>query len=200
MVDQATLSWACALLQSAPKCRAAAVCRTNRHAAAPRVRFVAPTASPRAGQRLLYSALPGLSASVFRFSQPPDAFIRPAPAGHVSDRIRSWGPHPSELCPSHAAVRRFRRLCPHDVSDNPLRLSPPSSSRRQKPKSNPLATTLNNVKARGLPSSSGPCSTQESATLPGVLDRPGHVALLGFFPSRVFPLAGMARPSPCLPS
>jgi hypothetical protein len=35
---------------------------------------------------------------VFRFSQPPDAFIRPGPTGHVSCRIRSWV-HPTELFP-----------------------------------------------------------------------------------------------------
>jgi hypothetical protein len=137
VVNQATLSWACALLQSAPKCRAAALCWTNPHRAAPRVRFVAPTASPRTGQRPCCSDLPRLSACAFRFSQPPGAFIRPVPAGRISDRIRSWGPRPSELCSSHAAVRCFQRLCPPDVSNNPLRLSPPSSNRRQN-RSQPL--------------------------------------------------------------
>jgi hypothetical protein len=137
VVNQATLSWACALLQSAPKCRAAAVRWMNQHGAAPRVRFSAPTAFPRTGQRLRCSGLPRLSACASRFSQPPGAFVRPAPADRLSGQIRSWGPNPSELSSSHAAVRCLQRLCPLGVRNNPLQLSPPSSNRRQN-RSQPL--------------------------------------------------------------
>jgi hypothetical protein len=38
----------------------------------------------------------------------------------------------------------------------------------------------------------GSCSTRESAARHGCLDRDGHVALLGLFPSRAFTLAGMS--------
>jgi len=48
-----------------------------------------------------------LTASVFRFSQPHDALIRPKSAGFISHRIRSWD-LPSELCSSHAAVHCFQ--------------------------------------------------------------------------------------------
>jgi hypothetical protein len=55
------------------------------------------------------------TTSVFRFSQPLDAFIRLKPAGLLSCRIRSWA-RPSKPSSSHAAVRHFRRPFPLDVS------------------------------------------------------------------------------------
>jgi len=55
------------------------------------------------------------TTSVFRFSQPLDAFNRLKPAGLLSCRIRSWA-RPSKLSSSRAAVRRLRRHFPLDVS------------------------------------------------------------------------------------
>jgi hypothetical protein len=58
----------------------------------PPLRFRSPTAFPRA--RLRYRGAGFASPDTpgaFRFSQPLDAFARCAPAGHVSDQIRSWG-------------------------------------------------------------------------------------------------------------
>jgi len=58
--------------------------------------------------------LPHSTASASRFSQPPDAFYRPEPAGLISCQIRSWGRSP-ELSSSRVAARRFRRRSPLDI-------------------------------------------------------------------------------------
>jgi hypothetical protein len=121
------LSWASAPLQRLPKHLAAALSlwfprnptpgsKSERQLAAPPLRFRPLQRFPSTGQRheLVGNAIP--TACAFRFSQPPGAFIRPEPTGLVPCRIRSWG-HPPELCSSHAAVRRFQRLSPLDVSD-----------------------------------------------------------------------------------
>jgi hypothetical protein len=50
------------------------------------------------------------------------------------------------------------------------------------------------------PSPSGFCSTRESATSAGGLDRRRHVALLGFRPFRALPFTRTVQPSPHLPS
>jgi len=63
---------------------------------------VSPTAFPRMRQRLRGSGMPIPTACVSRFSQPPDAFIRPMPAGLVSCQIRSWGSPFRALLLSHS--------------------------------------------------------------------------------------------------
>jgi len=93
----------------------------ERRSAAPPLRFRPLQRFPAQGSGMKWLDLPRPTASAFRFSQPPGAFIRPEPAGLVPCRIRSWG-HPPELSSSHAAVRRSRRHSPHDVS-NAFRVS-----------------------------------------------------------------------------
>jgi len=88
--------------------------QTRRQLAAPPLRFLPLQRFPRPEQRHDWPGLLLPTACAFRFSQPLDAFIRPEPAGLISCRIRSWG-HPPELSSSRAAVRRSRRLSPHDV-------------------------------------------------------------------------------------
>lgn len=55
------------------------------------------------------------SACASRLSQPPDAFVRPAPTGLVSCRIRPWGCALQSFVPLRAAARRLRRRCPPGV-------------------------------------------------------------------------------------
>jgi hypothetical protein len=76
---------------------------------------LAPSAfSPLRAAAFPRSSLPHSTTSASRFSQPPDAFFRPEPAGLISCQIRSWG-RPPELSPSRAAARRFRRHSPLDI-------------------------------------------------------------------------------------
>lgn len=146
---------------------------------------------PAQGSGMNCTGLPHLSTSVFRFSQPLDAST--APRLLVLFHTRSApGVHPSEPCSSRAAAHRLRRHCPHDIRKRPTE----ASSTEPRPKPQPCISQRP-VK-RPLPTRH--CSTRESATSADGLDRQKHVALLGFIPSRVFALAGMARPSPRLPS
>jgi hypothetical protein len=57
---------------------------------APPVEFVPLQRVPAQGSGMM-TELPHPIACAFRFSQPPDASVRPEPAGLVSCRIRSWG-------------------------------------------------------------------------------------------------------------
>jgi hypothetical protein len=102
---------------------------------------------------------------------------------------------PPELCSSRAAVRRLRRLSPHDVHQR-------AAPRLHVPPGHELSPKDRKKRRRTEPVGSPPgsCSTRESVTEHGGLDRARHVALLGFRPSRVLSLAGMERPSPLLPS
>lgn len=59
--------------------------------------------------------LPSPVTSVFRCSQPRDAFIRPSLTGPVSCQIRSWV-CPSELCSFREAVHCFQRRYPLGVA------------------------------------------------------------------------------------
>jgi len=114
------------------------------------LRFRTHSAFPRLWQRLLGWVCYFPTTSVFRFSQPPDAFIRPKPAGLISYRIRSWA-LPSKPSSSRAAAHCFQCLFPLDVF-----------------------------------TSSGLCSTRESAILFSCLDchrtrsSPGLSSLQGF--------------------
>jgi hypothetical protein len=135
--------------------------------------------------------LPHLSTSASKFSQLPDAST--APRQLVLFHTRSaLGVSPSEPCSSHAAARRLQRLYPRDIRK---RLTEASST---EPQPKPRFCISRRPVKRPLPS--GPYSARESAASDDGLDRPRHVALLGFIPSKVLSLAGMARPSPRLPS
>jgi hypothetical protein len=88
------LSWALALLQRTPTRRAAAEDAHGKPcAAAPPMRFMPLQRIPTQSSRYLGFARDSHTRApcAFRFSQPPDAFGRPMPAGRVSDQIRSWG-------------------------------------------------------------------------------------------------------------
>jgi hypothetical protein len=87
------LSWACALLQSTPKRRAAAEALGKPSTTAPPLRFGPLQRIPARDKDMVNC--PGDTSPetpcAFRFSQPPDALHRPVPAGPISDQIRSWG-------------------------------------------------------------------------------------------------------------
>jgi hypothetical protein len=119
------LSWASAPLQRLPKHPAAALSsrfpkklatlrRAERQPAAPPLRSRSLQRFPCSEQRHSWSSIPSSTASAFRCSQPPGAFIRPEPAGLVPCRIRSWD-HPPEPCSSRAAARCFQRRSPLGV-------------------------------------------------------------------------------------
>lgn len=94
---------------------------------APPLRFLPLQRFPHTWQRLCCSGLPHLNACASGFSQPPDAFIRPVPAGLVSCRIRSWGSPfrafllPRSLPPSPASVPSCRSTNP---IPSPTRVAP----------------------------------------------------------------------------
>jgi len=128
--------------------------------------------------------VPLLTACVFRFSQPPDAFIHPSLTGPVSYQIHSWGFPLQSFTPS---------VQPYTVSDNDTLLSlaypglpsalAPLYSRRIRKCSN---NTAGSLKARLQTPSSGFYSTRKSATYLGGLDHCKHTALLGLLPLQGF--------------
>lgn len=67
--------------------------RTSRRAVIAFLEVLAPTAFSRNEAAALseHHVPPWKLACVYRFSQPPDALIRPEPAGLISCRSRSWG-------------------------------------------------------------------------------------------------------------
>jgi hypothetical protein len=119
------LSWASAPLQSYPNARRCAVSRLPGSStsdgsrqtphAAPSLRFFTHSALPRLGHRLIGWDRYFPTASVFRFSQPPDAFFRPKPVGLISCQIRPWV-RPSKPSSPRAAVHCSQCLSPLDVS------------------------------------------------------------------------------------
>jgi hypothetical protein len=146
---------------------------------------------------------PGAAASLIGFASPDRL--------HLQVFSTSWRLHPpracwpcfmpdplmgfcpSELCSSRAAVRRLRRRYPLDVSRpgccQPLRRV--RSPKRPRP---PSGKTTAPPRLQGLaPHESPPLDA-------GCLGRRGARGSPGLLPSRVFPLVGMARPSPRLPS
>jgi hypothetical protein len=92
-----------------------------------------PSASPRPGQRHRWPGLPRPTASAFRFSQPPDALIRPEPAGLVSCRIRSWGCALQSLAPlvQPYAVSGASTLLSFERTRRPPRPSEPAGRSRR---------------------------------------------------------------------
>ena len=89
------LSWAWALLQSAPSSeRPRGPSRPRRDLAAPcgsSHEVCSPSASLHTRQRFCRPGLPHPTTCALRFSQPLDAFFRPVLTGLVSCQIRSWG-------------------------------------------------------------------------------------------------------------
>jgi hypothetical protein len=94
-VDPEILSWAWALLQSAPSSeRPRGPSRLRRDPAAPcgsSHEVCSPSASFHTRQRSRRPGLPHPTTCALRFSQPLDALVRPVLTGLVSCRIRSWG-------------------------------------------------------------------------------------------------------------
>jgi len=93
--------------------------------------------------------LPHSTASASRFSQPPDAFVRPEPAGLISCQIRSWGRSP-ELSSSRVAARRFRRRSPLDIGTTHTE-SPCLQGFAPRESSPPDLSVLNRNPARSSP-------------------------------------------------
>jgi hypothetical protein len=109
------------------------------------------------------------------------------------------GVHPSEPCSSRAAVRRLRRRCPLDVAA-PSNLPEDRFAERDAETPRPSSPAPIWEGLRDAPHLQGFAPHESPPLQAGCLGRPRRVALLGFVPSRVFPLTGMARPSPRLPS
>ena len=162
---------------------------------APPLRFLPLQRFPHTWQRLCCSGLPHLNACASGFSQPPDAFIRPVPAGLVSCRIRSWGSPfrafllPRSLPPSPASVPSCRSTNP---IPSPTRVAP--ATQAQLVRRPPCGKVPRNIVAfRGLLHAKvRHCTT-------AVL-RPSRArSSLGFLPSRGVPLTGTAWLSPVPP-
>jgi hypothetical protein len=126
------------------------------------------------------------TASAFRFSQPPDAFSRSEPAGLVSCQIRSWG----------SPSRAFLLPCSRTPSPAPATLmtsSPPAKPRgwngAPSRRSAPVPPKLPLRDPQNIPRLQGLAPHGNPLPFSGGLGRQGRVALLGLFPSRVFPLA-----------
>jgi hypothetical protein len=103
---------------------------------------------------------------------------------------------PSELFSSHVAVRRLQRPCPPDVRLAPVHLA------QHRPSQEPKLRAKKVRKARSR--KAGPAfraSGHVRVRHPRRLVRsPTARSSPGIRPSRVFPLVGMERPSPFLPS
>jgi hypothetical protein len=150
-----------------------------------------PTAYPHAEQRRSEGRVClARPACASRFSQPLDAFIRPTSAGLVSCQIRSWGSPSRALLLSHSLARRLRRSCPLAVrtrSRTPPRASSVASAETPRLELAPIAG-----RPRSAPRLQGFAPRESPPLQTGCLDRRERVALLGFLPSRVLPLGGMA--------
>jgi hypothetical protein len=138
---------------------------------------------------------------------------RPPPAGFLNLLASSSAPnlpalfhagsahgvHPSELCSFRAAARRLRRRCPLVVgmSFRPVRAAGGRRSAETRAGSAvvPIGRAVETPLAyRAL------LHTKVRHPVPADWAETQRVALLGFIPSRVFPLTGRARLSPRLPS
>jgi hypothetical protein len=163
---------------------------------APPMRFFAPSASPRSEQRHRWPGLPRPTACTFRFSQPPGASIRPEPAGLVSCRIRSWGCALQSFAPPAQpyAVSGAATLLSFGRPRRPPR--PPGSAGPEGPP-NPDGLM---ERPRERPRLQGFAPHGSPPLTAGGLGRSRARGSPGLPPSRVFSLAGTARPSPRLPS
>jgi hypothetical protein len=117
--------------------------------------------------------------------------------GLISCRIRSWGSPfrafllPRSRTPSPAPLPSCRFEVP---SEPPSKTSSRPRAEARDPSPAPSSSLPEPLRLQGF-------APRESPPLPlGCLRLRERVALLGFIPSRVFSLAGMARPSPRLPS
>jgi hypothetical protein len=158
-----------------------------------------PSAFPRPGQRHeIVIELPTLDRP------PPSGFLDLMASSSAPDLLALFharsapGVLPSELCSSRAAVRRLRRRCPPVVGAflRPAR-APTRCRGCRSTAPNPRAPMVGGPLRR--PSPSGLCSTRESTTSDWLFRPPRARSSPGLLPFRVFPLAGIARPSPCAP-
>jgi hypothetical protein len=140
-------------------------------------------------QRLSWPGLPRPTAFASRFSQPLDAFIRSTSAGLVSCRIRSWG-SPFRAFSSRAAWSPSPVLVPSCRSITPPNLSELRRRRERRSAAPPpfpmWKGPWNAPRLQGFAPHESPPLQADG------LDRHERVALLGFPPSRVFPLGEMA--------
>jgi hypothetical protein len=128
----------------------------------PSLRFSSPTASPRSWQQRdgrVCLTRPLAPSGFLDLSAPSSASSLPA-LFHAGS---AHGVRPSERCSSRAAVRRLRRRCPPAVATTaqPSR-GPPSCRRCRSTAPDPTTPIVGRPSCR--PSSSGLCSTRESAT------------------------------------
>ena len=158
------------------------------------MRFFSPTASPRSGQRHHRSGLPRPTACASRFSRPPDALIRPEPAGLISCQIRSWGSALQSLAPP---------VQPYAVSGASYPLVVAALTVRRPTDPPPTAETVNRGQHRGgalsTPRLQGLAPHESPPLVAGGLDRRERVALLGFLPPGCSPppeRLGFHRTSP----
>jgi hypothetical protein len=190
------LSWASALLQSAPSSsgRRESPAIGGETTTAPPMRFFAPTASPRSRQRhevIGFASPDRLHLQVFSTSwrfHPPRA-CRPC---FMPDPLMGF--HPPELSSSRAAVRRLRRHYPPGVWRKAMSIPLSPVSRIRKNVSNQLPEhPVQPLHLQGLAPHESPPHTH------GCLDREQHVALLGFRPPGSSPSLewpGLHRASP----
>jgi hypothetical protein len=142
--------------------------------------------------------LPHPTASAFRFSRPPDALIRPVPAGLVSCQIRSWG----------CALQSFSLSCSRTPSPAPHSLMTLVYSRKSSHPTTTHSPRQASTNGTAQEHTDGPrrrsrlqgLSPHKSPPLViGGLDRLERVALLGFYPPGLasqLKRYGFHRPSP----
>jgi len=206
------LSWACDLLQSSPSFLPLplSASRLLANDCSPAVARSRPSCNSFLEVLCPYSVFPrGAAESLARFTSPDLLHLRvfSTPWRFVPPHVRRpyFMPDPlmgfslQSFSPQRTAVYRLRYRCPHDVRST-LRNWP--QTRLPSARSENLAVF--HRACDGQPSEHprlqgfAPCESLPLNT--GGLDRPWRIALLGFLPSRVFALVGMARLSPRLPS
>lgn len=167
----------------------------------PPLRFSPLQRFPSTGQRhVVDPRFHPRATCAFRFSQPLGALIRPEPAGHISDRSRSWGCALQGVAPLMQPYAVSGAACPLAVRDRPGRPTNHSITVALNPRKQAPVTTAAARTPLTDPSASGLCSARESATRDDGLDRHERVALLSFSPSRGLPprAAGPAFAAPPL--
>jgi hypothetical protein len=120
------------------------------------------------------------------FSRPLDAFIRPEPAGLVSCQIRSWGFALQSLTPPAQPYAVSGAVALLSLKRPSCRLALPTSTRKR-------AFIGHVFDLPNAPRLQGFAPRESPPLRPGCLDRNQRVALLGFVPSRVFPLSSLDR-------
>jgi hypothetical protein len=198
----------CRVLQAPSRLAVPNPSEEGRNDKAPPVRSLPLQRLPAQGSGIL-TGLPKPAACACRFSQPLGAFIRPEPGGLVSCRIRSWGCTLQSFAPPvqpYAVSGAFALLSfalpryaapPTTETDRSLLLLSAQSTASSTEAENATPRT---ERTRSKTPPSGSCSTRESATLAGGLDRrnarssPGLCTLQGLRPR------WLGTASPRLPS